>query len=814
MLHTYFKSAWRSLLRNKVYSALNIAGLATGMAVALLIGLWVRDQSGYDKFVPGYQQAYQVRFRYSDNGTIRSQPMMCIPLAAALKNDIPEVAHTAMGWGPGDDQLFVGNKHITAVNMTAGAEFLQIFQFPLIAGSAADALKDRYSLVLTESTAIALFGTTDVLNRQVRRWGENLRITAVMKDLPKNSSMQFQFITSFSVMESGGWVKAAVTNWNDCFFQLYASLRPGVTYEQMEPKARMLVQKYAPDTYTRLQQQVVMQPMKDWHLYTDFKNGYPAGGLIDYIRLFGITGVLVLLIACINFMNLSTARSEKRAREVGVRKVIGSSRMGLIMQFLTESIIITFISFGLSLGLVQLLLPAFNGLVKTQVAIPYSNVTFWLIMIGYVLLTGLLAGSRPAFYLSSFQPVKVLKGTLTVGRSAKNFVGAASPRSFLVRNFRALRDPRLSRKVLVVLQFSCSIALIISTVIVYQQIQYARSRPTGYDPNRLVTTGSFSHYHSLKREALQSGFVTSMTRSMSSVTEVDSHNVINEWPGRQPAEAVNMAMNAVADTDYFKTMGMPLVAGRNFTDNFAVDSLDVIVNETAARRMRLQEPVNKIIGWSPANAPHRLRIVGVVKDALTTDPFGQAEPIIFVFQPEWTFNLTYRLAPNVSTQTALATLAPIFRKYNPDSPFDYHFVDENYAQKFALEMLIGKLAGIFAALAIFISCLGLFGLAAYMAEQRRREIGIRKVLGASITQVLLLLSRDFISLVGISCLVASPLAFYFSHQWLQGYYYRMTIGPGVFLLSGLAALVITAATVSFQAVKAALMNPVKSLRPE
>jgi putative ABC transport system permease protein len=791
MLHTYLTSAWRSIRRNKVYSVLNIAGLATGMAVALLIGLWVRDQSGYDKFLPGYQQAYQVRFRYSDNGTIRSQSQICIPLSVALKNDIPEVAHTAMTFGPVVDNVLVGGKHIGITAMIAGQEFLQIFPCPLIAGTAADALKDPHSIVLTKSTAIALFGTADVLHRHVLVWGTNMLVTAVIDDLPKHSTMQFQALTPFSDFASGGFAKAAVTNWSDCFFGMYASLRPGATYEQVELKARMLVQQYAPDTYARLQQQVVMQPMKDWHLYTDFKNGYPAGGLIDYIRLFSITGVLVLLIACINFMNLSTARSEKRAREVGVRKVIGSSRAGLIAQFLIESVIITCISFGFALGLVQLVLPAFNALIKTQIAIPYSNVAFWLIMVGYVLLTGLLAGSRPAFYLSSFQPVKVLKGTVTVGRSAT-----------------------LPRKVLVVLQFTCSIALIICTVIVYQQIQYARSRPTGYDPNRLLTTADFWGYEELKRAALQTGVVTAMTRSTSQVTEVGSHNIIEGWPGRQPNEALNVALNSVADSDYFKTMGMRLVAGRNFTGNFAVDSLDVIINETAARRMRLKQPLNQFIDWSPANALHRLRIVGVVNDALTTDPFGAAEPIIYVFHPGWTFNITYRLAPNVSTQTALERLAPIFHHYSFDGTFDYHFVDENYAQKFALEMLIGRLAGIFAVLAIFISCLGLFGLAAYMAEQRTREIGIRKVLGASITQVLLLLSRDFMLLVGISCLVASPLAFYFSHQWLQGYYYRIAIGPGVFLLSGLAAMVITAATVSFQAIKAALMNPVKSLRPE
>ena len=667
MLHTYLKSAWRSIRRNKVYSVLNIAGLATGMAVALLIGLWVRDQSGYDKFLPGYQQAYQVRFRYSDNGTIRSQPQTCIPLSVALKNDVPEIAHTAMTFGPVGDNVLVGGKHVNITAMIAGQEFLQIFQFPLIAGTADDALKDPHSLVLTKSTAIALFGTADVLHKQVLVWGTNMRVTAVINDLPKHSTMQFQAITPFSDFASGGFAKAAVTNWNDCFFWMYASLRPGATYDQVEPKARMLVQHYAPETYTRLQQQVVMQPMKDWHLYTDFKNGYPAGGLIDYIRLFSITGMLVLLIACINFMNLSTARSEKRAREVGVRKVIGSSRAGLIAQFLIESVIITFISFGFALALVQLALPAFNALIKTQIAIPYSSVAFWLIMAGYVLLTGVLAGSRPAFYLSSFKPVKVLKGAMRVGRSAT-----------------------LPRKVLVVLQFTCSIALIICTVIVYQQIQYARSRPTGYDPNRLLTTGTGWGYEEMKQEALRTGVITAMTRSTSQMTEVGSHNVVNEWPGRQPDEVLNLAMNAVADTDYFKTMGMRLVAGRNFTGNFGVDSLDVIVNESAARRMRLKEPLNKVIGWSPANAPHRLRIVGVVNDALTTDPFGSAEPIMYAFHPEWTFNLTYRLAPNVPTQTALARLAPIFSKYSFDSAFDYHFVDDLFA---AWREYLGRVIG-------------------------------------------------------------------------------------------------------------------------
>ena len=515
------------------------------------------------------------------------------------------------------------------------------------------------------------------------------------------------------------------------------------------------------------------------------------GGLIDYVRLFSIIGILVLLIACINFMNLSTARSEKRAREVGVRKVIGSSRRGLILQFLVESLVITSLSFLLSLLLVQLVLPAFNALTQGHLSIPFSSAGFWLVMLSYILFTGLLAGSRPAFYLSSFQPVKVLKGALQVGRSAT-----------------------LPRKVLVVLQFTCSIVLIISTILIYQQIQYARSRPKGYDSNRLLVTGAGGGYRALKQEALQTGVLTSMTRSLSPPTDVYSHNTIDDWQGRLPNEPLSVAMQAMADTDYFKTLGMPLVAGRNFTGNYATDSLDVILNEAAVKRMRFKEPLDQVIRWSLSNAPNRLRVIGVVHDALMISPFSAAEPTVFVYQPDWTFNLTYRLSPTVSTQTALARLKPIFDKYNPDSPYEYHFVDESYASKFDLEMLIGRLAGIFAILAVFISCLGLFGLAAYVAEQRTKEIGIRKVLGASVAQVWLLLSKDFIILVLISCVIASGISFYFLQQWLQGYYYRISIGPGVFVVSAILAIVITVATISFQAIKAALMNPVRSLKNE
>jgi putative ABC transport system permease protein len=799
MLATFFKTAWRNIIRGRVYSLLNILGLATGMAVALIIGLWVYDQVSYDRFFPGYEQAYQVRYNYSDNGVIRNTEMVSIPLAAVLKKDIPEIAHVALGGTDTWQQTVrVGNKQLNLNGTGVGDEFLQVFPFPVIEGNAATALRESGSVVLTQSAARALFGSADPMGKNIERLG---KVTAVLRDMPRNSAFSFQFLTLFRPMASEEWIRAAATNWNHNFFRLYASLKPGASYAQVEPKIRMLIKKYAPPTYTTFHQQVMLQPWKEHHLYTEFQDGAFVGGLIDYVRLFSIVGALVLLIACINFMNLSTARSEKRAREVGVRKVMGAGRGGLILQFLVESVTLTALAFVLANVLVGLALPAFNALAGTGIRIPYSNGYFWLIMLSYVLFTGLLAGSRPAFYLSGFQPVRVLKGAMVVGRVAS-----------------------WPRKVLVVAQFTCSIALIISTIIVYQQIEYGRQRSKGYDANRLLMApGVFgfsfrqfplSRYRAYRQEVLRSGVVSNMTQSLSAATDINSHNTIDNWPGRLANEPLSLAMNAVADSSYFTTLGTPLVAGRNFTDNLAADSMSVILNEAAVRRMRLNQPVNAVISWPSANAPNRLKVIGVVKDALVNNPFAQPEPMMFVYQPGWTGTVTYRLAPTVSASTAIAQLRAIYQHYSSDGSFDYQFVDDRYAGGFDMEKLIGRLAGIFAALAMFISCLGLFGLAAYMAEQRTKEIGIRKVLGASVGQLVTLLGKEFVVLVGVSCLIASPLAFYFLQHWLEGYYYRISLGPGVFILSAAMAIVITIVTISVQALKAALMNPVRSLRTE
>jgi len=790
MIKNYLKIAWRNILNNKVYSLLNIFGLAAGMAVALVIGLWVQYQYSYDKSLPNYGQLYQVRRNFNSNGEILTFSSTSLKLADALRNNIPEIENVAESDWMGSHGLKVDNRKFYLAGVQIGSDFLKMFQYPFIEGNAKTALQDPYSIVLTESTAKALFGNDNPLDKTVRVDDQHdLKVTGVLKDLPANSSFQFKFILPFSYFEkTQNYVKVSRTGgfgYNN--FQIFVKLKPGITYAQVEPKIRD-IEKSEPESKNAENSKVILQSLSDWHLYSEYKNGVASSGFIDYVHIFSIIGLLVLVIACINFINLSTARSEKRAREVGVRKAIGSLRSDLIFQFLIESAMITTISFLCCLMMVVLVLPSFNSLTGTSIAIPYGNFLFWLIMIGCISLTALLAGGKPAFYLSSFNPVKVLKGSISGGKSKS-----------------------LSRQILVVTQFSCSIALIISTVIIYQQVRYAKDRPTGYSIDRLMATdmnNDLNHnYTALKNELLQSGLVQSMTTATTPATDVNSHGDIDQWPGKLPGETVEMGYIGISD-DYFKTLGMKLIAGRDFINGAKSDTSNVILNEAAVKRLRLKDPVNQII----TNGKQQLRIIGVVKDALMISPFAPADPSLFY--PSAGDNMIYRLSPNVPTHEAIEKVTAIFNKYDPGFPYGYHFVDEDYNSKFQLEVLIGKLSGIFAGLAIFISCLGLFGLAAFVAEQRTKEIGIRKVLGATIAQVWILLSKDFILLVLISCLIASPIAYYFLQSWLLKYEYRISIGPGVFIVSALLAITITLITISFQAVKAALMNPVKSLKSE
>lgn len=796
MLKNHFLIAWRNILKSKGFSSINIIGLAVGMAVTLLIALWAINEYSFDRFLPGYQRLYQVKVNFTGqhDGTT-TQDGTSLPLAGVLRTEIPGIKRVAETFGVGHEShdLWAGDKKLFLKGGAVAPDFLQMFRFSFIKGDPLTVFKDPYSIVIDQSTARALFADKDPMGQPVRIDNQReVRVTGVIKDIPANSSFQFSYLFPFAYKEqTEGWIKDGRTHWTYNSFQMFVELDSGISVAQIAPKIKNIIYQKS-EAMRPGKPQIWLQPMANWHLYTDFKNGKEAGGFIDYVRLFSLIGLLVLVIACINFMNLSTARSEKRAREVGVRKALGSLRKDLILQFLTESVVIAAMAAALALVVVQLVLPVFNSLTGGSIRMPWSSPVFWCCMLVYVLLTGLFAGGRPAFYLSSFRPVKVLKGTVSTGRAAT-----------------------LPRKILVVTQFSCSIALIISTIIVYRQIQYAKDRPTGYDSNRLLITdmsGDLNkNYEALRNELVQSGLVEDVATSSSRLTDVSSHYSLDKWPGKNAGdESVNIGTMAVS-ANYFTMTGMQIVAGRNLSSNFAADSSGVILNEAAIRRIGLRDPVGKMITWNGNSEP--VEILGVVKDALMESPFTPVAPAIFV-HARWGSALLYRLSPHVGTQDALAKLGPIFEKYNPAYPYSYTFVDEDYSRKFNLEMLIGKLAGLFAGLAILISCLGLFGLAAYVAEQRTREIGIRKVLGASAAQLWMLLSKDFLLLVLLSCAIASPIALYFLHGWLQQYDYRITIGADVFVLAAVMAILITLVTISFQAIRAALANPINSLRSE
>ncbi|MEO6231929.1 MAG: ABC transporter permease [Ferruginibacter sp.] len=790
MLRNYFKTAWRNLTRTIGYSMLNVLGLAIGMAVALLIGLWVYNQYSYDKFLPEYQSVYRVQRNFNSNGDTLTFQTASLKLAEALRSEIPEIQYVVESDWMDQHGLMVGDNKLYANGAIAGTDFFKIFQYQFIAGNAGTVFTDAYSIVLTQKMAKVLFGDQNPINKTVRFDNENdLKVTGIIKDVPANSSLDFSFVVPTTYIQqthpeinTDGPPSFSRNN-----MQIFIKLKPGISYAQVAPKIRN-IEHTEKGNVNAMSSYITFQPMERWYLYSNYINGKDTAGFLKYVNMFSIIGILVLLIACINFINLTTARSEKRAKEVGVRKAIGSQRKDLVIQFLLEAFLLTFIAFIFSLLFAQLALSSFNALTETQMRIPYLSGYFWLLMIGCILFTAILAGARPAFYLSSFNAVKVLKGSIKTGRSAS-----------------------LSRKALVVIQFSCSIALIISTVVIYQQVKYAKARPTGYDLNRLMSTNMNSdlgkNYTALKNELIQKGIAQSVTTTTSSATGVWWHTDLDYWPGKNDGETVEMG-NIFVTEDYFKTIGMDIVAGRNFAS--ANDSTSVIFNETAIKRLRIKNPV----GQSVKLYGQQYTIAGVVKDALMISPFKTPDPTMFYCKPVPQDVVLYKLSPNIKTDKAIAQLTSIFNKYSPAYPYNYSFADQAYAAKFNLEMLIGKLAGIFAGLAIFISCLGLFGLAAYVAEQRTKEIGIRKVLGASVSQVWMLLSKDFIVLVFISCVIASPIAYYFLHDWLMNYNYRINIGAGVFLASALMAVIITIFTISFQAIKAAVANPVNSLRTE
>jgi putative ABC transport system permease protein len=794
MFKNYLKVAWRNLLKSKTYSFINIAGLAAGMAVAMIVGLWIADELSANRQFKNYESIYQVMMHQTFEGKRYTQTALPYPLGEELKTKYPDLKAVAMcDWGQ-NHSLVNGDKKISKFGHFIGEDAVDMFSLNIQSGDK-NPLHNLYSIVLTDETAKALFANENPLNKIIRMDNTvDLKVTAVVTKLPKNSSLAFDYLIPFQLEETiYPYIKLYhKSNWGNNSWQIFVQLNDFATEKNVDAKIKNVVISHFTDenTLKSIKPEVIVHPMSKWRLYNDFDNGVNTGGFIKYVRMFGILGFVVLVIACINFMNLSTARSEKRAKEVGVRKAVGSSRKQLIRQFLSESMFISTLAFLLALVIVFLSLPYFNKLTEKEMSLQVASPLFWLIMIIFTLLTGLLAGSYPAFYLSSFNPVNVLKGNLNIGRS-----------------------DALPRKILVVIQFTCSVILMIGTIVVYREIQYGKNRPIGFDNRGLISVDWSSdigkNYDALRADLLSSGVVSSICKSNSPPSDIYSSNNGWEWKNSQPIEKAVVFRTIATDYDYTKTLGIKLIAGRDFSRNYA-DSSAVILNEAAVKRMGLKNPVGEMLKWNDKN----MTVVGVIPDIQMESPFSPISPLTIIFNKDWTGFVNIRINPDVSVSNAIKKIQPVFDRYNPAFPFVYSFADAEYAKKFNYEELVGNLSAIIAMIAIFISCLGLFGLASFTAKQRVKEIGVRKVLGASVLNLWQLLSKDFIKLVLISCVIAVPVAYYFMNEWLEDYKYKINIGIGVFVTVIVSAILITLVTVSFQAIKAATANPTKSLRTE
>jgi len=795
MLKSYFKIGWRNLIQNKVYSLINILGLATGMAVAMLIAFWIKDELSYNHYHKNHHQLAQVMTTFIDNdGSMETGEAVCMPIGNELRtkyaSDFKNVSMASWNFG---HILAVGEKKISEQGMWVEANFPKMFSLNMLQGNI-NSLSDPSSILLSETLAKTLFGNDNALNKMIKLDNkESYKVAGIFEDLPRNTSLYDAkyFLSWKKYVTTQEWLKNAATQWNNHSFQAYVQVADNVDMDKETEKIKNVVMAHK-SAAREGKEQAVLFPMDRWRLYSDFTNGKSSGGRIQFIWLFSIIGVFVILLACINFMNLSTARSEKRAKEVGIRKTVGSVRSQLIGQFLSESVLIAFISFLFSILLALLLLPLFNKLSDKSIGLPWQDPVFWLLALAFTFITGIISGSYPAFYLSKFDPIKVLKGTFRVGKFAS-----------------------LPRKILVVVQFTFSIALIIGTIIVFKQIQFAKNRPVNYRAEGLIsvdmsTPDLYGHYDALRSDLLATGAVDNMAESSSPTTAVYSNQIGFDWQGKDPSTLPAFGTIWVT-TDFGKTIGWKIKEGRDFSKDFITDSTAMILNEAAVKLVGMKE---NIVGQTITFNDKKYHVVGVVKDMIMESPYKPVTPTIFMCNPENVGIVTVAIKKAVPVADALNKIEAVFKKYNPGAPFDFKFNDEVYAKKFDDQQRLGKLATFFTILATFISCLGLFGLASFVAEQRKKEIGVRKVLGASVYNLWQMLSKEFALLVFISCFIAIPLAWYYLHSWLQQYTYRTTISIWVFIFAGLGALIITLLTVSYQAIRAARANPVNSLRTE
>ncbi|MTI41382.1 ABC transporter permease [Fulvivirga lutimaris] len=785
MLKNYIRVTVRNLFKNSVYSFINITGLAVGIVCCILILLWVNDEVSYDKFLPKYNKLAQVWINAEFDGKINSWTSVPLPTYEAMKTADTKIKNSCVtGWGS-SHLLTLGEKRITNDGYWVSEEFLEMFEFPMAYGDPSTVLDEPSSIVLTESFAKSLFGDEDPLDKIIRLDDEaDVKVTGILKDVPSNSSFEFEYLIPWKLREQlNPWVRENKDNWGNNSFQVFIELDQSDDLMTIENNVKDMLVEHSEPGFMRY---LFLHPVEKWRLYSNFENGVATGGRSDYVQLFTVIALLIIAIACINFMNLATARSERRAREVGIRKSVGSGRGQLIAQFIGESVFISLISYVVAILLSLLLLPFYNNLVEKELFIDFTSPLFWIFTAIVILVTGIISGSYPAFYLSSFRPAKVLKGKVTLGKNAST-----------------------PRQVLVILQFGVSIILIIGTIVIIQQIKMAKDRALGYDQEKLISidkTGELSdNYDALKTELLQSGAVAGVTVSNSKITSISSNNFLG-WPGK-PDDLNVIFTTITTEYDYCQTMGIEVLMGRDFSKDFKSDTAAIIINKAGLDLMGLEDPIGTQLDlWGS-----KRELIGVVDNVLMGSVYSEVKPLFMIID-DWGGSITVRLSGDI--QNSLATVKSIFEKHNPAYPFEYDFVDVDYQKKFTTINMTSRLANLFAILTIFITGLGLFGLAAYTAEQRTKEIGIRKVLGASVGGLIQLMSYDFSKLVIISFLLSSPLAWYLLNSYLERYPLRTEIMWWIFPLTGLIALIFAIAIVSTQALKAATANPVKSLRNE
>jgi len=785
MIKNYFKIAWRNLYRHKGFSITNLLGLTIGMTCAMLILLWVKDELTYNTFHPNYNNIYQIMANRDFNNQIFTDESMVLPLAQSIEKNAPQVKNAVITTRQQSHILTFGDTKLKKQGYTVSEHFFDMFSWKFIKGNAASAIPDAYSIVLTQSAAKALFGSEDPINKVLRIDNEyNAKVTAILADVPGNSTFQFDFINAFNY--SGDFLKQAMANWQNSSWNVFVQTVPGASLQLLEKKINDI--KYQHDPGDKKISTYFTFPMSKWRLYSDFKDGKNVGGMIEYVRLFTIIALIIVLIACVNFMNLSTARSEKRAKEVGIRKTLGSDKKQLILQFFFESMILSLIAFIFSIMAVYLLLPSFNSLVNKHLSLNFAQPLFWLGTFVIIAFTGIVAGSYPAIYLSSFNPAKVLKGTFIAGRKAV-----------------------LPRRILVVGQFVISILLISATIIVYQQIQHIKSRDIGYNPDNLimipVTPDTQKNFAIIKQELLKTGMISAVTRTMSPITDIWWRSPSPDWDGK-PANLNIFFAGLTTDVDFTKTMGIKIVEGKDFSGTPS-DSSAMLLNKAAVKAMGLKNPIGMQMRYGK-----KYTVIGITDNVIMQSPFKSVDPMMIYYDPGDAGSLSLRLKQTGQPQKALHSIETIFKKYNPAVPFEYQFVDQEFGKKFLTEELMSKITNIFAALALFICCIGIAGLASFTIEKRTREIGIRKVLGATVQQLLMLISKEFLKLVLVAFIIASPLTWWLMNNWLQNYEYRIHISPWLFAAVGIVILLLTLIVVSLNTIRAAISNPTKSLRME